>query len=405
MEIITIVIFVAGLGTGVLFTGLVLRSKFKEQLYKSESDKLLLGEKILGRESVMLELQTKIENLNQDYVRSQELYRQESIKRAGLEESALRIPVLEKQIEEKEEKIREAAGQISELNTEMIRIQTQVAEEKKRMEDKIVMLENLHQKFSESFKILSMDALKNTQQSFLDLAKTELEKIQTASKNDLEARQKSIQEMVSPLKESLQKVDLKINEMEKTRVGAYSSLMEQMKSVSETQMRLQGETSNLVKALRAPVVRGRWGEIQLKRVVEMAGMLEYCDFEEQATVKNEEGGNLRPDMLIRLPGKKLLVVDSKAPLQAYLEALEVSGDEEKKNKLKEHARHIRMHLKKLSEKSYWDQFKNVSPEFVVLFLPGETFFSAALEQDPQLIEYGVNQKVILATPKIGRAHV
>ncbi len=397
MEMNSIIFFAAGMALGSLAVWLYSKTKLNECVLKSESDKALLQEKFLSKEASVLDLQAKVETLNQELLQSRELYRQESSKRAGFEENSLRIPVLEKQIAEKEENLKESAQQISDLNSERIRIQTQVTEEKKRMEDKIQMLENLHQKFSESFKVLSMDALKNSQQSFLELAKNELEKIQTSSKTDLEARQKSIQEIVSPLKESLLKVDFKINEMEKTRVGAYSSLLEQIKSVSETQVKLQGETSNLVKALRAPVVRGRWGEIQLKRVVEMAGMLEYCDFEEQTTVRNDEG-YLRPDMLIRIPGKKLLVVDSKAPLQAYLEALEVSDEEQKKMKLKEHARHIRMHLKKLSEKSYWDQFKNSTPEFVVLFLPGETFFSAALEQDPGLIEYGVEQKVILATP-------
>lgn len=284
----------------------------------------------------------------------------------------------------------------TELKTEAARLETLLEEERKAAEEKLALFNEAQRNLTDAFKSLSADALKSNNQSFLELAKNALEKYQENAKNDLEARQKSVFEVVKPVKEALEKVDQQLHQVENARMEAYATLTQQVKSLSQAQVQLQTETANLVKALRAPVVRGRWGEIQLKRVVEMAGMVEYCDFMQQESAETETG-RLRPDMIVRLPSNKNIVIDSKAPIMAYLEAIESKDEELRLLKLKDHARHVRTHLTKLSNKSYWEQF-NQSPEFVVLFLPGETFFSAALEQDPGLIEFGVEQQVILATP-------
>ena len=249
---------------------------------------------------------------------------------------------------------------------------------------------------AEAFKALSAEALARNNQSFLELAKSTLETHQQVAKGDLDKRQQAIVELVLPVRQSLDKFEQRVQEVEKAREGAYGALTEQVKSMLETQNHLRSETANLVKALRAPQTRGRWGELQLKRVVEMAGMVDHCDFFEQQSTDTEEG-RLRPDMVVRLPGGRNIVVDAKAPLAAYLESLEAGDEAQRRIKLLDHARQVRDHLTKLGRKSYWEQFQP-SPDFVVLFLPGETFYSAALEADPSLIESGVEQKVILATP-------
>jgi len=257
----------------------------------------------------------------------------------------------------------------------------------------------LHRRRKDSeaaFQALSADALARNNQAFLELAGATLARTQEAARGDLERRQQAIAEIVDPVRQSLDKVDHKIQELEKARAGAYATLSEQVRSLVEMQSQLRSETGRLVTALRTPSTRGRWGEIQLRRVVEMAGMLEHCDFYSQTTL-NGEDGRLRPDLLVRLPAGKTIVVDAKTPLEGYLAAVEAADEATHKARFADHARQVRAHLTSLGRKSYWEQFDQ-APEFAVLFLPGESFFSAALESDPSLIEFGVGQNVILATP-------
>jgi len=202
--------------------------------------------------------------------------------------------------------------------------------------------------------------------------------------------------VVKPLRESLDKVDSKIQELEKTRISAYSTISETIKQLNGTHQQLFTETNKLSRSLRASNARGQWGEMQLRRVVELAGMVEYCDFITQHTVNSSDSRH-RPDLVIKLPNERVLIIDAKAPLQAYLEAIEATTEEQKLLKLKEHAKQVKKHLQDLSDKGYWESFTE-SPEFVVLFLPGESIFGAALEADPQLIEFGAQKRVLMATP-------
>ena len=281
-------------------------------------------------------------------------------------------------------------------STETAALRSQLENEKQNSAEKLRLLDQAETRLRDAFRALSADALKANNESFLTLANSVLAQFQEGAKGDLEKRQIAISELMKPVRESLQKVDEKIHSLEKVRVGAYESLSTLVRSLAEDQTKLRHETSSLVNALRAPSVRGRWGEVQLRRVVELAGMTDHCDFYEQQSVDTEEGRQ-RPDLLVRLPAGKTVVVDSKAVISAYLDALDATDETSRLAQLQRHARHIRKHIDMLGSKAYWQQFPQ-TPEFVVLFLPGEMFFSAALEKDPELIEYASDRRVVLATP-------
>jgi DNA recombination protein RmuC len=248
----------------------------------------------------------------------------------------------------------------------------------------------------DAFKALSADALRESNESFLALAKERLGAERVLTTAELDKRTQAIDALVKPVTETLVKVDVQLREVEKERRGQYDAITKHLVMWAESSAQLRGETGNLVRALRSPSVRGQWGEIQLRRVVEMAGMLEHCDFSEQVSRDTEEGRQ-RPDLLLNLPGGKHVVIDAKAPLAAYLDAVEAADPETREARLKDHARQVRDHITKLGAKQYWTNFAP-TPEFVVLFLPGETFFHDALQHDPSLLEYGVEQKVIPASP-------
>lgn len=315
---------------------------------------------------------------------------------ARLDERAGRAAQLEA---ERDRALSEAAAlrdQVAELRTAQARLIAQAEGERAAAAEKLALLQATEARLREAFTSLSAEALRANSQSFLELAKTSMGEFQKGATSELETRQKAIADLVQPIRESLVQVGAKLEEVEKQRIGHYATLGQQVESLAQMQLRLQAETTNLVKALRAPSVRGRWGEIQLRRVVELAGMLAYCDFDEQRTTATDDGV-MRPDVIVRLPGGKQVVVDAKAPLGAYLEALEAADEGQRAEHLRAHARQVRTHMQRLSEKAYQKQFAS-TPEFVVMFLPGETFFSAALQHDPQLIEFGVDQRVIPASP-------
>jgi DNA recombination protein RmuC len=319
-----------------------------------------------------------------------------SAQRASLAERVRQIPELQEHIKAQDAQLAGLQEERNRLQSANATLTATIEQERKATQEKLALLEEARQRLGDAFRALAAEALRGNNQAFLDLAKTTFEKLQQGATGELDKRRQAVEELVKPVRESLDKVDQQIQSLEKARAEAYATLVEQVKSMAGAQERLEGETARLVTALRAPQVRGRWGEVQLRRVVEVAGMVEYCDFQTQPSVTTE-AGRLRPDMVVRLPGGKNIVVDSKTPLEAYIQALEAEDEPTREAKLKVHARQVRDHMSALSTKQYWNQF-DPAPEFVVMFLPGEAFYSMAVRHDPELIEVGVRQRVILASP-------
>ena len=294
-------------------------------------------------------------------------------------------------------KAEQLAAQLPILQAEHAQLRERLEQEQARTREQQALLTDAQNKLADAFRALSSEALRANNQSFLELARETLQRFQQGAQEDLSGRQKAIEQLTLPIREKLEKFEGHLGEMEKARIGAYASLDTQVRDLISTHLpRLHAETANLVKALRQPSARGRWGEIQLQRVVEMAGMQEHCDFQQQVSETLDEA-RLRPDLIVRLPGGRQIVVDAKAPIDAYLTAVEAKDEAARDAALVRHAQQVRTHVTQLGRKAYFEQF-SPAPEFVVLFVPGEAFFSAALNQDPELIEFGAESRVIPASP-------
>jgi DNA recombination protein RmuC len=283
----------------------------------------------------------------------------------------------------------------SEAERQIATLSATLEHERVAAAEKLQVVEQAQIKLTDSFKALASEALQSNNKAFVDLAKAELAQHQLQAREELEKRKVAMDALVKPITESLTSVDRKIEQLERERAQAHGALFNHLKTVTSQQEELKRETANLVTALRAPHTRGRWGEIQLRRVCEMAGMLKHCDFAEQETVSSDDG-RLRPDVVVQLPGGKQVVIDAKVPLAAYLDAIDARDEETRKLHLQSHLRQVRDHIKKLAAKSYWDQFDD-TPEFVVMFVD-ESMYRVALDEAPGLIEEAFEQHVLIATP-------
>jgi DNA recombination protein RmuC len=302
----------------------------------------------------------------------------------------------EQQLDRVHELDRELTTARGEHRAEVVQLEASLEHERTLAAEKLKAVQQANDELSQAFKALSADALKANSTQFLELAKIAFAELQTQARGDLDGREQLFAQMFEQVGQSLTKVGTTLELLERDRRQADGALQQHLVSLVESQDKLRVETGALSTAMRQPHARGRWGEMQLRRVVEMAGMLAYCDFLEQSTVRSDDGV-LRPDLIVRLPGGKQIVVDAKAPLQSFIDAHNSADPEERKAHLSAHARLLREHIKKLSAKSYWSQFE-AAPDFVFLFLPGEHFYNGALEVDPTLLEEGVNQCVLVATP-------
>ncbi len=386
--VLVICVTVAAL-VAIVVTYLILARRHAAAMARAEAELQHLQQRLESGDSEAKAWQARLVDGAAQVEKLNEELRSESIARASAEAKVGMLSEAEQQVAV----LRDENGA---LKNRMASTEARMVEEKKAMEEKLALLADAGRKFSDEFARLASESLRKNNVDFLALAQSALGKYQTEAASELEKKRQSIHDQMKPIGEILHKFEGQLQELETKRASAYTDLERYLKTVGETQDKLRAETGNLVRALSAPKVRGMWGEMQLRRLVELSGMQKNCDFEEQLHVK-AEGGALRPDMVIRMPGGKSIPVDAKTPLSAYLEAAELQDDEAKTAKLQEHAKQVWTQVQLLSKKQYWDQFEN-SPDVVVLFIPGDHFLSAALEHQPNMLEDAMRQSVLIATP-------
>lgn len=396
MDPFNIITFFVGLAGGATAAYIVLQAKTAQAVAEAlaaqkEIEVRAVAEADAAAQRVR-ELVVRLDKLAEDLESRDSLIRDQNITLADTrvalkqqETLALQLPQFKLALEEKDRTLQHKDHELTQLKTAQATFETRVAEFQRQQEE----LKN-------AFAKLATDALQKNNELFLQRAKAEMEKSQATGNSELDKRSKTFEEMIKPIKEGLEKYDQKITQFEKERSEAFGAVANHLKTAAQENERLKTETSKLVNALRgAPTARGLWGEVELRRVVEIAGMIEHVAFDEQVHLLTEEGA-LRPDMVIHLPGNKSIVVDAKVPAKAYLEALDEPDDGKRAEKIAEHVDQMRTQLTKLSRKAYWDQME-ASPDFVVMFMP-EPLFRAALQQDKNLMEDAMKQRVVLATP-------
>ncbi len=303
---------------------------------------------------------------------------------------------LEERLQQRESQIADLQKEMSDLRSRGARLETIIRQDRQALKEKLTLVEGWQNRLTDAYKGLSTQALKENNRIFMDLAQATLARFVEKARSDMDQRSQAVDHMLEPLQKALERYEQNTQSLERARQDAYGELRQQVHSLVATQERVHQETSRLVKALQVPHVRGRWGETTLKRVAELAGMQAHCDFFEQPATPGNDS-RMRPDMIVQLPGNRLIVVDAKVPLTAYLDALEATQTDRRTALLDRHAAQIATHIQQLARKAYWSQF-DTTPEFVVLFIPGENFFAAALTRNPNLIEDGIQRQVVLATP-------
>jgi DNA recombination protein RmuC len=391
----SVLLILLGVALGAVIGWLLAATRARSEMARSQID---AEGRIRGAESTLQEVRAQLEGLKtalegreKELAEFQQKLREESEHKVKAQTELANA----RSALEDSNQLRERLKAEGELR---VAAETKLQETQTSLEEQKQLLEEAKKNLADTFQALSAEALKSNNQAFIALARSTFETLQAQAKGDLETRQKAIDGLVGPLKETLGRYELQILEMEKARQKAYGTLDEQLRTLAQANRRLEEETKHLATALSSPLkVRGRWGELTLHRVTELAGMSEHCDFTEQETIITESGQQ-RPDMIVNLPGKRRIAVDAKVPLQSFLDAVNPEkSEEERAAALATHGKLVRAHMKQLSERKYWEQAGS-ELELVVLFLPGESFFSAALEQDPQLIDDGMQKKVVLATP-------